>query len=104
MNEQQLARRIQSAGMFADQIEGQSQQQSPEWAEAMRIAKMHARVFDSDAGRELLDYWIKIFMLRPIVRAGGDIKADAIREGQANVVRQLLMQLEVARTGPEGGQ
>ena len=74
-----------------------------QWFEAYRIAKMHADTFSTDTGKELLQHWIKTFLARSIVRPGEDAFAQGIREGQANVVRQVLEQLELARSGPPGG-
>ena len=72
------------------------------WAAAFQIAKLHADVFNTEPGRELLKHWVKSMMVRPIVRPGQDAYSHGIREGQADFVRQVLQQLEVARIGPGG--
>ena len=74
-----------------------------QWHAAMRIAKMHATVLDTEAGKLLLEHWIRTFLLRPVVRPGEDAFAQGIREGQANVIRQILGQLEFARGEPPEG-
>ena len=70
------------------------------WYEALRMAKMHAVVFESEVGKVLLDHWIKTFVCRPIVRPHEDAYAQGIREGQADVVRQILTNIEIAKHGP----
>jgi hypothetical protein len=101
MSQDPLARALALPGMFdAEAEEILRAAKGDRWYEAMRIAKMHAVVFDGDAGRVLLEHWIKVFLCRSIVRPNEDAFAQGIREGQANVIRQLLAQLEIARTGP----
>lgn len=98
-----LAKTLALPGMFDEHAEEVLRlAKGDQWANAMRIARMHAVVFDTDAGRALLEHWIKIFLCRAIVRPNEDSYAQGIREGQANVVRQLLVQLEIARRGTPG--
>lgn len=77
--------------------------QRERWAQGFEIAKMHADVFNNEPGQRLLDHWIRVFLARSIVRPGEDAFAQGIREGHADVVRQLLAQLDMARLGPPTG-
>lgn len=97
-----LVRRLVKPGAFADLAEERKIAQADNWEQAMRIARMHSDVFSSEAGQRLIDHWVQVFVARPIVRPRDDAYAQGIREGQADVVRQLLVQLEIARTGPGG--
>jgi hypothetical protein len=74
-----------------------------QWHSAMRIARMHAVVFDTEAGQALMQHLIRTFLCRAIVRPGEDAFAQGIREGQANVIRQILAQIEFARGEPPEG-
>lgn len=73
------------------------------WHAAMRIAKMHAVALNTDAGKVLLEHWVRTFLCRAIVRPGEDAYAQGIREGQANVIRQILAQIEFAKGEPPEG-
>ena len=84
--------------------ESRDPQQVELWFEAYRVAKLHADVFSTEAGEELLKRWISVFLTRPIVRPGEDAFSQGIREGQADVIRQILYNIELARTGPPGEQ
>ena len=72
------------------------------WAKAFEIAKVHADVFNTEPGQALLRHWLKVMFVAPIVRPHEDARADGIREGHADFVRQIFQQLEVARIGPGG--
>lgn len=74
------------------------------WVEAMKIANEHALVFDTPAGQALLHRWVKTFLTSPIVRAGDDQFSAGIREGRADVIRQILANLHIAHTSPEQPQ
>ena len=98
----ELPSRLTQVGVFDDDSPRDTQSREA-WAKGFEIAKMHADVFNTEAGQKLLAHWIKVFVARPIVRPGDDQFTAGIREGQADVVRQLLTQLEHARQGPPGG-
>lgn len=100
---EELPPRLMKAGVFDDEGTRLDAQSREAWAKGFEIAKMHADVFNTEAGQKLLAYWIKVFVARPIVRGGEDAFAQGIRGGQADVVLQLLTQLELARQGPPGG-
>lgn len=93
------AHHLTKPGVFASHPE---EAQRERWAQGFRIAKMHADVFNSEAGQVLLAHWVQVFLARSIVRPGEDAFAQGIREGQADVVRQILAQLDMARLGPGG--
>lgn len=97
-----LADRLLEPGVFADRADELRRAQGEQWTQALRIARMHADVFATEPGMALLKYWVQVFVARSIVRPNDDAYAQGIREGQADVVRQILAQLEVARTGPRG--
>jgi hypothetical protein len=90
-------------GVYQDEVaQRQQAQQAEQWQQAMTIARLHSDVFGTEQGQKLLEYWVRIYIARPIVRAKDDAFAAGIREGQADVVRQLLINLETARFGPGG--
>jgi hypothetical protein len=93
-----------SEGGFFDPDDPRLEQQRREaWAAGHEIAKMHADVFNTPAGQRLMRHWIAQFYAYPIVRPGQDAYAQGIREGRADLVRQVLVQLELARRGPPAG-
>jgi hypothetical protein len=98
----ELSARLVQPGVF-DSEPAQDAQSREAWAKGYEIAKLHADVFNTEAGQKLMLYWIKVFVARAIVRPGDDQFSAGIREGQADVVRQALKQLEYARQGPPGG-
>lgn len=94
-----LAEKITEPGVFDPPSDLATREN---WAKAFEIAKLHADVFNNDAGRTLIRHWVKAMMVRPIVRPNQDAYSHGIREGQADFVRQVLTQLEIARIGPGG--
>jgi len=99
----ELPPRLLQRDVFDNESDRLDTQSREAWAKGYEIAKMHADVFNTEAGQKLLSHWVKIFVARAIVRPGDDQFTAGIREGQADVVRQLLTQLEYARQGPPGG-
>jgi len=99
----EIARRVTAPGVFDDQDARNELAQREAWAKGFEIALLHAKVFNTDAGQQLLQLWVRNLWANPIVRPGDDAFAQGIREGRADVVRQVLIQLEIARTGQAGG-
>ncbi len=85
-------------------VEPTDAQKREQWAKAFAIAKMHADVFNTEAGRALLAHWEQVFIWRPIVRPNDTQFAAGIREGQADVMRQIRDQLDFARKGNPWGE
>jgi hypothetical protein len=79
-------------------------QQRENWAKAFAIAKMHADVFNTEAGKELLAHWERVLVWRPIVQPNDTQFAAGIREGQADIVRQIRFNLDFARKGNPWGE
>ena len=67
--------------------------------QAMELAKQIHLTFTSDSGKYVLEHFINTFLTKPIVRPGEDGNANGIREGRADVTRQILQQIEFAKTG-----
>lgn len=99
----EVSRRLAQPGVFDDETARNDLIAREAWAKGFDIALLHASVFNTEAGQRLLAIWIKAFYAYPIVRANEDAFSQGIREGRADVVRQLLVQLEIARQGPPGG-
>jgi hypothetical protein len=73
--------------------------QREQWAAMYAIAKLTADVFTTERGRELLEHLTRTFVARPIVLPADTQFAAGIRQGQADVVLQILQQIEIARRG-----
>ncbi len=65
---------------------------------ALEIATLYFRCFDSEVGRLVLEDLACKFLARPIVRPNEDAYAQGIREGRADLVRQILNQVEFAKS------
>ncbi len=66
---------------------------------AMEIAGQVHNTFRDGSGKYVLEYFIKSFLTKAIVRPGEDSFAQGIREGQADVIRQILRWIEISKTG-----
>jgi hypothetical protein len=66
---------------------------------AMEIAGEVHSTFRDGSGKYVLEYFIKSFLTKSIVRPGEDAFAQGIREGQADVIRQILRWIEISKTG-----
>ncbi len=66
---------------------------------AMEIAGEVHNTFRDGSGKYVLEYFIKSFLTKSIVRPGEDAFAQGIREGQADVIRQILRWIEISKTG-----
>ena len=82
-------------GWAALEIEppGQSKENA---AKGREIASRFHECFRSDAGQYVLDRLIAITLLRPIVTPASSQFDAGIREGRADIVRQILTQIETA--------
>ena len=82
-------------GWAALEIEppGQSKENA---AKGREIASRFHECFRSDAGQYVLDRLIAITLLRPIVTPASSQFDAGIREGRADLVRQILTQIETA--------
>lgn len=69
---------------------------SKEQKQATDIATAYFNAFNTEAGKFVLDNMIETFLTKPIVRSGEDAYAQGIRQGSANVVYQIIQQLEYA--------
>jgi hypothetical protein len=67
--------------------------------EALDIASQIHNAFREGSGKFVLEYLVQTFLTKPIVRPGEDAFAQGIREGRADVVRQLLSQIEFSKQG-----
>lgn len=69
-------------------------------AKAKELATQFRLAFhDNDAGRFVLDHLVKTFVKRKIVREGDDMFTAGIRQGQANIVIDILAQIDYAMKG-----
>jgi hypothetical protein len=71
---------------------------SKEFEKANEIASMYYQCFNTDAGKYVLQNLAERFLTKPIVRPNEDIASMGIREGRADIVRQILNQIEYAKS------
>ena len=67
--------------------------------QALELAKQIHLAFRAKSGKYVLEHFVNTFLTKPIVRPGEDAYAQGIREGRADVIRQILQQIEFAKTG-----
>lgn len=72
-----------------------------EVGEGFRIARLCSDTFASPAGQALLEHLIVCFICRPILRPADTQFEAGIRQGQADVVMQILSNIEIAKRGPQ---
>jgi hypothetical protein len=65
--------------------------------QASDIATMYFSCFGTDAGQRVLEDLVNKFLTKPIVRPGEDNFAQGVREGRADLIRQILIQIEYAK-------
>jgi len=65
--------------------------------QASEIATMYFSCFGTDAGQRVLEDLVNKFLTKPIVRPGEDNFAQGVREGRADLIRQILIQIEYAK-------
>ena len=63
-----------------------------------RLEKSHkiAKLFGSKAGREVLDIFIRDYLLADIVQEHSTQFSAGIRQGKASVVKQILAHIEIS--------
>jgi hypothetical protein len=88
-------------GWEALEIDGEvlNQRKAGDAAKAREIASRVHECFRSDAGKFVLDRLIQITLLRPTVTPAASQFEAGIREGRADLVRQILQQIETAENG-----
>lgn len=67
--------------------------------QALELAEQIHKAFKSGSGKYVLEHFVNVFLTKPIVRPGEDAYAQGIREGRADVIRQILQQIQFAKTG-----
>ncbi len=58
------------------------------------ISKLIKGTFDTELGRKLLDHLEKVFVDRPIYKDGLTFEQTALRQGEANVIKQIRRELD----------
>ena len=66
---------------------------------ALELAGQIHQAFKEGSGKYVLEYLVSSFLTKPIVRPGEDAFAQGIREGRADVVRQILQNIEFSKQG-----
>lgn len=57
------------------------------------ITKMFVGTFETPLGVECLDHLKKVFVDRPIYKMGSTLEETAYRQGQADLVKQILKEV-----------
>lgn len=70
-------------------------------ARAHSLDMLVYETFNTDAGKKLLKWMVQQTVLRPTVTATSTSFQAGIREGQNDLVRQLLAMIERTRKGPQ---
>lgn len=68
-----------------------------EYKRAGEIASLYFSCFNTEVGQVVLEDLVNKFLTKPIVRSGEDAYAQGIREGRADLIRQILIQIEYAK-------
>lgn len=68
-------------------------------AQAKSIAELFSSCFRTDAGKAVLDILVKQTIMRPVVTNNATQFQAGIREGQNDLVRQILANIELANAG-----
>ena len=68
-----------------------------EQSKATEIATAYYQCFNTEAGQWVLEDLVNKFLTKAIVRPGEDNFAQGIREGRADLIRQILIQIEYAK-------
>lgn len=69
-------------------------------AKAFALDSLADETFGTPAGKKLLRWMAQQTILRPTGDGGASERAAGIREGQNDLVRQLLAMIERAKQGP----
>lgn len=64
---------------------------------AMEVASLFRQTFTTDAGERVLDRLVMATLMQPIVKPHYTQFEAGIREGKADLVRQILAQIEFAK-------
>lgn len=70
---------------------------SDEQSKANEIASAYHACFSTYSGKWVLEDLVSKFLTKPIVRPGETSEANGVREGRADLVRQILLQIEYAK-------
>ena len=73
-----------------DYLEAQKKQ-------AQEIHALTVGTFGTDLGKKYLEQIIKVFVDRPIYVHGQTLEATAYRQGQADLVKQIIKEINNAR-------
>ena len=99
-----LDKLLEQSGWDALEIDDLAQARSrhAQANESREIATRFHECFRTDAGRYVLNRLIQITVLRPTVTPTSTQFEAGIREGRADLVRQILAQLDIAETDKPG--
>ena len=64
---------------------------------AIKDASMFANCFNNPAGEKVINHLKDKFVDVPMVVKGDDLLNAGLRQGQANLVRYIIKQLEIAK-------
>lgn len=70
---------------------------SKEQQQASEIATAYYSCFSTESGQWVIEDLVNKFLTKPIVRPGEDAFAQGVREGRADLIRQILIQIEYAK-------
>lgn len=68
-----------------------------EQTRATEIATAYHACFSTESGQWVLEDLVNKFLTKPTVRPGESAEANGVREGRADLVRQILIQIEYAK-------
>tara|TARA_Y100001963_G_scaffold126352_1_gene178766 strand:+ start:974 stop:1297 length:324 start_codon:yes stop_codon:yes gene_type:complete len=99
-----LDKLLEQSGWDALEIDDLAQARSrhAQANESREIATRFHECFRTDSGRYVLNRLIQITVLRPTVTPTSTQFEAGIREGRADLVRQILAQLDIAETDKPG--
>lgn len=60
---------------------------------ALEIEKIFKGTFETELGRKCLAHLESVFVDRAIARPGDDLLAIGIRQGEANVIKKILQEV-----------
>ena len=67
---------------------------SKEQRDAETIHKLIIGTFETELGRRLLDHLVDVFVDRPIYKDGDTIDKTAYRQGQSDLIKQLIKEMK----------
>lgn len=88
----------QISGWEGLDLDGEQQQKlkAENVEKAREIASRYKRLFSTEDGEFVLNNLMSTTLLRPVVKPGSTQFEAGIREGQNDIVRQILQQIEIA--------